>query len=183
MQVSNPASASIFKMQIEKHNGNYIVCGHIFSLLHIKPGQKWQGSGNYTVVIDKVDPERDIVFYSWEEKGETKSHSKQSFAFQCKYFLIVDVIEGDELESVKLNGPFPKDKINARLFDLVRVMRGELHEEDLIDMHEYVWLSGGSSLNKGPGSPSPRRLEEYDDMRERIKMLEEELEALKISLY
>jgi hypothetical protein len=60
---------------------------------------------------------------------------------------------------------------NVRLFDLVRYMRSELHEAELITDEEYAWLCGGCEMansTKG-GSPSPRRLEDYDAMREAIK--------------
>lgn len=62
-----------------------------------------------------------------------------------------------------------KQPINThtRLFDLVRYMRAELHEENLLTSEEYAWLSGGAGLAQDPkgGSPSPRRLEDYDDLR------------------
>jgi hypothetical protein len=60
---------------------------------------------------------------------------------------------------------------NVRLFDLVRYMRSELHEAQLINDDEYAWLCGGSEMAHSPkgGSPSPRRLEDYDAMREAIR--------------
>jgi len=54
---------------------------------------------------------------------------------------------------------------NVRLFDLVRVMRSELHEADLITDEEYSWLLSEAPMAKGSGSPSPRRLEDYDRAR------------------
>jgi hypothetical protein len=55
---------------------------------------------------------------------------------------------------------------NTRLFDLGRQMRVELHRADLITDDEYAWLSGGSPMatSKDGGSPSPRRLEDYDEL-------------------
>lgn len=61
---------------------------------------------------------------------------------------------------------------NTRLFDLVRYMRSELHEAGLITDEEYAWLSGGSGMAQGQGSPSPRRLEDYDEVIARVKALE-----------
>lgn len=62
---------------------------------------------------------------------------------------------------------------SERLFDLVRYMRAELHGADLITDEEYAWISGGSSMANSPqgGSPSPRRLEEYDQLKRENKKL------------
>jgi len=59
---------------------------------------------------------------------------------------------------------------NARLFDLVRFMRAELHQAELITDDEYVWLCADAPLatSKNGGSPSPRRLEDYDELRKRL---------------
>jgi hypothetical protein len=71
-----------------------------------------------------------------------------------------------------------KSEINTseRLFDLVRYMRGQLYEAELIDDREYFWLCSGSPMANSPkgGSPSRKRLEEYDEMRETIKTLKNE---------
>ncbi len=67
---------------------------------------------------------------------------------------------------------------HKRQFDLVRYMRAELAKGGLISEDEYAWLCGGADMAHDPvagGSPSPRRLEDYDAMRERIKQLESEL--------
>lgn len=69
-----------------------------------------------------------------------------------------------------------KQPINThvRLFDLVRQQRAELHAADLITEEEYAWLSGGSSYAQDAhgGSPSPRRLEDYDKLRATITALQ-----------
>ncbi len=70
---------------------------------------------------------------------------------------------------------------HVRLFDLVRQARGTLHEENLITDEEYAWLSGGSPLatdQKKNGSPSPRRLEDYDDLRDQLTALQAKVERL-----
>ena len=67
---------------------------------------------------------------------------------------------------------------NRRLFDLVRVMRSELHEADLISDEEYSWLLSEAPMAKRSGSPSPRRLEDYDDMRARMKRMESALKDI-----
>jgi hypothetical protein len=63
--------------------------------------------------------------------------------------------------------------INVRLFDLVRYMRSELHHANLITDEEYAWLIMEAPLAQGVGSPSPRRLEDYDDIRAKLKNLAE----------
>lgn len=69
---------------------------------------------------------------------------------------------------------------NVRLFDLVRFMRAELHEADLITDSEYAWLSGGAPMatSHTGGSPSPRRLEDYDELQEKLKELKTALQVL-----
>jgi hypothetical protein len=56
---------------------------------------------------------------------------------------------------------------NVRMFDLVRYMRRELHEANLISDAEYTWLCAEAPLatSEQGGGPSPRRLEDYDDLR------------------
>lgn len=60
---------------------------------------------------------------------------------------------------------------NVRLFDLVRYMRTELHEANLITDSEYHWLACDAEMANSPegGSPSPRRLEDYDEAIAKIK--------------
>lgn len=64
---------------------------------------------------------------------------------------------------------------NVRLFDLVRQMRAPLHEDDLITDEEYFWLCGGCEMANSPegGSPSPRRLEDYDVLSEKLQAMRE----------
>jgi hypothetical protein len=68
---------------------------------------------------------------------------------------------------------------NTRLFDLVRYMRSELHEDGLVTDKEYYWLCAEAPMSKGGGSPSPRRLEGYDRDQRRIRDLEGALTALR----
>ena len=69
---------------------------------------------------------------------------------------------------------------NTRLFDLVRYMRAELHDADLITDAEYAWLTAEADNAKTPlgGSPSPRRLEDYDEIKARLDELEEDHAAI-----
>ena len=57
------------------------------------------------------------------------------------------------------------EKINERLFDLVRYMRVELHEEGLITDREYAWLASEAPPSIGLDSTYTRRLEDYDEMQ------------------
>lgn len=62
------------------------------------------------------------------------------------------------------------------LFDLVRFMRSELHQAELITDEEYSWLCHGSDMATSPkgGSPSRQRLEDYDELRAELTHLRAE---------
>jgi hypothetical protein len=68
---------------------------------------------------------------------------------------------------------------NVRLFDLVRYMRSELYEAELITDQEYAWLCAEAPMAKGQGSPSPRRLEDYDEIRAKMKHMEKALTEIR----
>jgi len=72
---------------------------------------------------------------------------------------------------------------NKRLFDLVRYQRSELHGEGLITDEEYFWLCAEADMAKGGGSPSPRRLEDYDEkyskFKDKLAAVSAERDALK----
>lgn len=72
----------------------------------------------------------------------------------------------------------PAINTNVRLFDLVRYMRSDLLMQDLITDDEYVWLCSEAPMANSPdgGSPSPRRLEDYDKLREENATLREQAE-------
>ncbi len=77
----------------------------------------------------------------------------------------------DELNQCRLDHQGPVHiNSNVRLFDLVRYMRSELHQAKLITDEEFTWLSALAELATSPegGSPSPRRLEDYDGLRDRL---------------
>lgn len=60
----------------------------------------------------------------------------------------------------------PSIKTDVRLFDLVRYMRSELHQAELITDDEYAWLcSANPGEDTADGSPSRERLETYDELR------------------
>ena len=71
-------------MRIENHHGNNIVCGHIYPVSELKVGQKWQDSvGSIVEIIEITD---DWVIYA---QCNDSPHTKSSFAFQCRYCLIL----------------------------------------------------------------------------------------------
>lgn len=74
-----------------------------------------------------------------------------------------------EVERLKKKQPI---NTHVRLFDLVRFMRSELARANLITEEEYAWLCFESPMARGEGSPSPRRLEDYDDLRAQLATLE-----------
>ena len=76
-------------MRVEQHNGRYILCGAILPTEFIKHGQLWMSSGNLIVRVTYVK-NGEWVYYSWEEQGEVRQYSKDSFAFQCRYCLVLD---------------------------------------------------------------------------------------------
>lgn len=58
----------------------------------------------------------------------------------------------------------------ARMWDLVRHQRADLLDAGLITREEY----GALALEEpGPGSPSPRRLESYDELRKQLAASEQ----------
>lgn len=67
---------------------------------------------------------------------------------------------------------------NYRLFDLVRCLRADLHDAELITDEEYAWLCAEAPMatNSKGGSPSRKRLEDYDALRARVAELENERE-------
>ena len=80
-------------------NGHTAVVGHFFKPQEIKVGSRWIGSTGNIVTVEKVrsypasDHEENHwyeVFYSWEENGVKKTHNKDQFSFQCRYYLILE---------------------------------------------------------------------------------------------
>lgn len=79
-------------MRIETVKGAHLLCGHILPIRRILRGQTWasaDGSGREVEVCD-VNIEKDIVEYMWWEGNQMRSHVKESFAFQCRYCLVID---------------------------------------------------------------------------------------------
>lgn len=72
----------------------------------------------------------------------------------------------------RLSTKAPPEQINKRLFDLCRFMRSELLHAELITEKEFSFLIFDCPLAQGSGSPSPRRLEDYDAIRLRLTTAE-----------
>jgi hypothetical protein len=75
-------------MEAEIHNGKTIVVRHKFDPDEIEVGSMWMSSGNNVVTVTENDGE--WITYQWEESAGTKYNSKDYFAFQCRYCLIID---------------------------------------------------------------------------------------------
>ena len=83
--------------ETENINGHTAVVRHFFKPHEIKVGSRWcraDGSKGFVVVeginqYGSIDPWYEVV-YSWELNGEKFTHEKETFAFQCRYCLIVE---------------------------------------------------------------------------------------------
>lgn len=80
-----------------------------------------------------------------------------------------------EIERLKADKTAP---IHQRVWDLLRQMRSELLDAELITRHEYAWLCSEAPGVSGGGSPAPRRLETYDEIRARAEKAEQEIARL-----
>lgn len=74
--------------RIEVQYGRAILCGVILCKDDIEPGQVWQGSSGTTVTVQAVDSDG-WVTYGWAEGDAPRTHTKDSFAFQCRYCLVI----------------------------------------------------------------------------------------------
>lgn len=75
-----------------------------------------------------------------------------------------------------MNKPAYLSRDYQRMWDLVRQQRSELLEADLITREEYAQLAADETIDKpGQGSPSPRRLESYDELRAALHAMREAL--------
>lgn len=77
-------------MRIERVHNRWLLCGVMLPYTMLQPGQTWAAAdgSNHTVQIDRM--EHDWVHYSWTADGQTQHHEKMSFAFQCRYCLVID---------------------------------------------------------------------------------------------
>lgn len=78
-------------------DGRKAVVRHFFKTHEIQVGSRWaraDGSKGYVTVerfnsYGDTDPWHEVV-YSWEENGVKKTWQKETFAFQCRYCLIIE---------------------------------------------------------------------------------------------
>ena len=96
-----------------------------------------------------------------------------------------EVLANAQAEIARLRAELAeRAKINTsfRLFDLVRFMRSELHQADLINDEEYAWLCGESPMSAGDGngSPSRKRLEDYDKLQAELAELRGYVDATQV---
>jgi hypothetical protein len=79
-------------------DGQYkLLGGVIIKPSDIKKGSTWKGTGNITVKVYKVETmsckdgsEWSEIHYCWNENGKIATHSKDSFAFQCRYCMVLE---------------------------------------------------------------------------------------------
>jgi len=76
-------------VRVELIHNRHLLCGHILKRDQLKPRQLWASSSgaDRTVMVDHIHG--DWVGYSWIEDGEVKNHTKDWFAFQCRYCLVL----------------------------------------------------------------------------------------------
>jgi hypothetical protein len=74
-------------MRVELVNGRYLLCGAILPSEKVTVGQVWApaSGGNYTISVTKREADR--VTYEGVSQPE---HSKDAFAFQCRYCLVLE---------------------------------------------------------------------------------------------
>ena len=81
---------------------------------------------------------------------------------------MVHLHEREAMTATKATPAFVSDY--QRMWDLVRQMRAELLDQRLITLEEYALLASAETQDKpGQGSPAPRRLENYDELRARFE--------------
>jgi hypothetical protein len=82
-------------MRVETVHGRNLLCGCTLPDWMIQNGQTWASAdgSNRTVTIESAGS---WVDYSWIENGQKKLHTKMSFAFQCRYCLVLPA-GGEEL--------------------------------------------------------------------------------------
>ena len=77
--------------RVDRLHSKYILCGGIVPVSFLKRGQRWaqaDGTDREVEIVNIVDG---WVTYTWEVKdGQTESHEKLSFPFQCRYSLVLD---------------------------------------------------------------------------------------------
>jgi hypothetical protein len=91
----------IYETKIQ--NGQKFIVGHLFKGEEIQVGSHWISSSGGIVIVEEIktytvpkyNDQNDLynwydVYYFWEEKGERRTHNKDSFSFQCRYSLIVE---------------------------------------------------------------------------------------------
>lgn len=111
----------------------------------------------------KLRTARDVTDY----ENSTNEYKTLAASYASK--LGAEQLRVRELEK-QLASPTPWSQLHARLWDLVRYVRGELHREGLITDEELAALVQ-------IGSDSARRLENYDALRARVRRLEREVKS------
>jgi hypothetical protein len=131
----------------------------------------------------QVDDVLELELFDPEWTDITRPSVPPVMRYTVTYITAWEQAPGMVVMGLKENdAPAPRIYTHKRMFDMVRYMRAELHEANLITDAEYGWLVGEAPLAKGQGSPSPRRLEDYDELNERLQRYEKELADLRVAL-
>jgi hypothetical protein len=76
-------------MRVEVVNGRKLLCGQILKHNELAVGQTWAPASGADRTVKITDIDGDWVRYEWVEGGQTVSHEKDLFAFQCRYCLVL----------------------------------------------------------------------------------------------
>ncbi len=128
--------------------------------------------------LEAAEAERDVLNGSWCANNITEGRGACGV---CKTCLRSEL----ESEKRRADESAKKQPINThvRLFDLVRFMRSELHQAELITDEEYMALCAGPmALSHRGGSPSRQRLEDYDELAVKLTTLQAKLDGAKGAL-
>lgn len=77
-------------MRTELVNNRWLLCGHFLADHQIKNGQVWAPADGSDRTVRVSGDREGWVGYTWMENGVRKYHEKSSFAFQCRYCLVLD---------------------------------------------------------------------------------------------
>lgn len=83
-------------MRTELIAGRHLLCGTILPINKLAVGQLWASADGSDHVVSITAISDGWVSFTWTEHGAQRHHEKTSFAFQCRYCLVVDGPETPE---------------------------------------------------------------------------------------
>lgn len=81
------------RYRVEEIRGRFLLCGGIIPSCMIKPGQVWAAADGSGLTVTVVRSDSAWTTYQWFGGNEVKTHTKLTFAFQCRYCLCLDNAE------------------------------------------------------------------------------------------